>query len=63
MLCTRSQGHLEPKADMRSQAYHRKNPQYEHADAWLNWAYWHVAEPLAETKQTETADASQQDFL
>lgn len=50
-------GHFQPQEDKRSSAhaqYHRESTQAQHADAWLNWAYWNIAEPLAETEQTCT---------
>ena len=43
-------GCLEPKADMRQGPAPtvRDTAQQDHADAWLNWLYTHIAEGLAE---------------
>lgn len=46
------EGFLEPRADQRAHPHpEREAAQSEHADAWLHWVYWNIAEPLAETSQ------------
>ena len=49
-------GYLEPRADLRGTCTFHTAPQRKHADAWLHWAYWSLAEPLAETAQPASED-------
>jgi hypothetical protein len=57
-------GKLEASGDARvgTQVIVRDRTQHDHADAWLSWLYWHIAEPLAETQQPELKEETLDDL-
>ena len=57
------EGHLEPRASAQGARGLRASPQADHADAWLHYAYWHVAEPLADSKQVQIENAYEDDHV